>query len=561
MFSVILPDLLWFIAALGGLALPAWRWLGWTRGPERLALALAAGLVAGYLALFGLYVLGLPLRWFWALPAVGILHALLRPVALTELWRDPAVRGLLGRWLLLAAWCLGWHSLIVSYSGAGWAGDWTEHYQRVHFFLARWPTDFLFLEAYPLPARPPLVNLWLAGLMSQSGGGFAHFQVFTTLLSTLVLLPLAVLVARWRDNRRAQALLLGLLMLNPLLVQNATFPWTKLSAAFFVLLAITQLAPGGRLTRAALVSGAALLGAGLLAHYSAGPWICALGLAGAWHQRHEWHARHFQLSVLLAGLVALGLCATWFGWSLATYGPVTTFTANTAVSMAPPGSAVERIGRAASNLWFTLSPIPGDTDVPLLRQTSRLGQWRDHWFLLYQVKLPYAFGSAGCAVLLWLMLRLKWSRESGYWVIAATVALVLGTATHAQPDRLGLVHISLQPLVLLGLAWLATQSDRLPRWLSRIWTAALVLDLTLGIGLHFGLQSLLLDRWLRPGLTTAEYLSAQTVGARVNWRNKSILNATYLGDLVPPAASLVVLLAVGLTAGALYWRANRARES
>jgi hypothetical protein len=193
--------------------------------------------------------------------------------------------------------------------------------------------------------------------------------------------------------------------------------------------------------------------------------------------------------------------------------------------------------------------------VPLLAQTSRLGQWRDHWFLLFQVKLPFAFGSAGAAILLWLLLRVKWSPEANYWAIAVPLVVVLGTVTHAQPDRFGLAHISLQPLVLLGLVWLTAQADRLPRWLARIWAGCLALDASLGIGLHFGLQSFLLERWLHPGLSTAQYVSAYTVGAHVNWQNKVSLELTYLGDIVAPTAGGTLIIAVGLLAGTLYWRA------
>lgn len=558
MFSVVLRDLLLFLLALGGLTLPAWSCLTWSRGIERLTLAIAAALIIGYLALFSLYVAGLPLRWLWALSAAGALYALVRPGALVDLYRDASLRGMLARWLLLALWCLGFQSLVVSYSGAGWAGDWLEHYDRAHFFLQHWPTGFLFLDVYPLPARPPLINLWAAGLLAQTGGSFAHYQVMITLLSSLVIFPLTVLLNRSHPEGRTQYLLLILLMACPLFVQNATFPWTKLGSAFFVLLAITQLSPGaGAPTSARMIAGAVLLAAGMLAHYSAGPWICALGAGGIWIHRHRWREPDFRRSLLFATLAAGLLCITWFGWSMAVYGPTTTFTENTAVAMSPGGTVAERALRAVENLWFTVTPIATNTDVPLLRQTSTLGQWRDYWFLLYQLKLPFAFGLAGGSAILWLLLRAKWSQEVNYWLIVVPLIMILGTATHAQPDRFGLTHISLQPLVLLGLTWLAAQADRLPRWLAWVWTVGLAVDLGLGISLHFAVQSFSLERWLHPGLGTGQYVAAYTAGARINWHNKSLLNLRYLGDIVTPTACILTIIAAGATAGILFLRSPK----
>ena len=556
MFLFILRDLFVFVIAIAGLALPAWHWLGWARGVERLALALAAALLIGYLVIFGLYLAGLSLRWFWVLPAAGLVHALFRPAGIAG-WRgDPVARRLLGRWLLLALWCLGWQGLVVSYSGGGWAGDWVEHYERAHFFLQHWPADSLFLGLYPVPNRPPQVNLWTAGLLSQTDGGFAHHQVFTTLLGSLVIFPLTVMLRRWRTDRHAETLLLILLMLSPLFVQNATFPWTKLASAFFVLMAITQLIPGtGEPIRERLIAGAVLLAGGMLAHYSAGPWICAFVVAGAWSRRHQWRERYFQQSLLLAILLSGLLFASWLGWALAVYGPATTFTANTAVGLAPGGALAERVARAAGNLWYTVTPIVAHPDGTLLQQTSRLGQWRDHAFMLLQLKLPFAFGSVGGAVILWLLLRLKWSEQTRYWLITVPLVVGLGTAAHSQADRYGLAHISLQPLVLLGLVWLAAEADRLPRWLGRIWAAGLAIDFSLGILLHFAVQSLWLDRWLRPGLGAAQYLADYTMTARNNWADKSTLHLTFLADIVSPATCWTLLLVAGLTAGAFYWRA------
>lgn len=539
-------DLILFCTALFGLGAP---WLALLRSwspLERTTLAVAAALLTGWLAGFGVYVAGLSLSWFWLAPAAGLLLTVARPAAVLTLGRDPEVRGLLARTALLALWCLGWQALVASYSGAAWQGDWYEHYDRAHFFLARWPREFLFLDHYPLPARPPLVNVWSAVLMSASGGAFYHHQIFLTLLSSLVLLPASLLAARWNPRRSAQTCLLLIFMGSPLLVQNATFPWTKLPAAFFVLLAWTQLtaAPApGRLLAAALA-----LSGGLLAHYSTGVWVVAAGVAWLLCHGHRLGEKALRLEFGLATIGAAAVLLTWLAWAVAHYGLATTFTQNTTVSLAPALSPMERLATAGANLLHTVCPVSlVGLDHPLLAQASPLGRFRDGWFILYQLRLWWALGSVGGLVAVWLLWQAPRSADWRFGGIALTLAVGLNAVVHAQQDRLGLTHICLQPLVLLGLAWIAAGVDRVPRWLARLFAAGWLLDLLMGVGLHFLLQS------RRFSLAQPDF----TLAAQVNWQNKQTLGLTFLSDVHPTGWAFLLIGGAGLTAGWMWRRSLR----
>lgn len=563
---LLLRDVVLFTVALGGLALP---WLPLLRrwpATERLPLAAGLALIVGYLAAFAAYAGGADLRWFWAAPIAGLaLAALFGRRDARELWRERPLRTLLGGYAILALWCLGWHALVLTYSGAAWQVDWWEHYDRAHFFLARWPLGFRFADIYPLTARPPLVNLWSAALLSGSGGAFYHHQVFMTLLSGLVFLPLGALVRRWRGDDRGLPVLLVVLMACPLFVQNATFPWTKLVAAFFVLTAWLQLtaddpaAVGARRIAAGLA-----LAAGMLAHYSVGPWICALALAWFVTRRSELRDRAARREIAAGAALAALLLLTWIGWAIAHYGWRSTFADNTTVSLAPGGTPGERALRAAANLFHTLWPVSTvGLAHPELAQSSALGRWRDGWFILYQLKLWWALGLAGGTVWLITLWRERPARLA-FATIAATAVVLLGTATHSQPDVLGLTHIALQPLVLLALAWLAARAPGFPRWLARLWAAGLALDFALGIALHFGVQSGWLDRWLRDVPPEKIWLSYPPAAA-VGFENKVNLHLTFLADLGSPLRA-VALLAAALALAVLLWRRemaspDRARRS
>ncbi|MBX3736887.1 MAG: hypothetical protein KF715_09375 [Candidatus Didemnitutus sp.] len=537
----LLRDVALFLFAVGGLAAPWLRAVRRWPEAERLPLALAAALLTGYGAAFAVYLSGVDWRWFWLAPlaALGFSRR-------TD-WNLPSIHRALLAYAAVAVACLGWQATVSVYSGAAWQVDWWEHYDRAQFFLARWPRDTLFATVYPLPARPPLVNLWAAALLGGSGGAYFNYQVFLTLLSTLVVFPL------WALARRLGATgprwLVPALLASPLLVQNATFPWTKLVAAFFVLVAWLQLTarddPGGRLTAAALA-----LAGGMLAHYSASPWIVALGLAWLGTRPPGAPARQLPLAFAGAALVLF----SWLGWSLATYGAATTFTQNTTLALAPALPPAQRLAVAATNLAHTVAPFSfGPVEPWLVAQASALGRARDFWFILYQTRAVGMCGLGGAVVLAWLASRRREAPTRRFAWIAIPVAVVLGTAVHTQPDAFGLAHIALQPLALLGLAWIAGSVATLPRWLRTLWAAGLAFDFAAGIALHFGVQSGWLDRALRGPLAPEVLWSAYTRAAQVSWHDKQALHLTFLSDLgAPPLAA--ALLAAAAALALLHWR-------
>jgi hypothetical protein len=346
--------------------------------------------------------------------------------------------------------------------------------------------------------------------------------------------------------------LLAVLMASPLFVQNATFPWTKLAAAFFVLATWLQLtAPAAAGAPPRYVAAALALAGGMLAHYSTGPWLCALALAWFATRAAELRQSAVRREIALGAALAAVLLLTWIGWAAVHYGWRSTFADNTTVNLAPGGSLAERAARAAANLFHTVWPVSTiGLRHPQLVQGSELGRLRDGWFILYQLKLWWALGIAGgvVAVLAWWRLRPAGAR---FAMIAGVAVVILGTVTHAQPDVLGLAHIALQPLVLLVLAWLAAQAPDFPRWLARLWAAGLAIDLACGIALHFGIQSGWLDRWLRD-VPPEKIWQSYTRAAAVGFENKVNLRLTFLADLGPPLWALALL--AGATAALVWFR-------
>ena len=533
-----------------------------TDAAERITVSAAISLLAIFLFAWGVYVFDLSSRLLWALPVLAAGGLALGRNALAAAWDDRAGRELLLGQLLVTAWCVGWLALVASYSGGGWTSDWFEHWQRTNFFLERGPLDQKFLGFVPLTARPPLANVINAVFLRLTRADFAHYQLVSTLLSSLVFSPVALLVRRFGGGPNAIATLVLLFMFSPLFVENATFAWTKLPAAFFVLAGLyfflrAQADPAPR--AAAPVCGACLA-AGMLAHYSAGPYLVVLALVWLAVGWTRCFAVAWRRTTALASLAGALVLATWFGWSLSVYGAGGTLLSNSSVTTADPNAGTQ-FAKIALNLRDTLVPhFLRHLDTSLLTQTSPWGWWRDWFFQIYQLNLFFAFGSVAWLTLLVALVhawRQSPARTRLLWGGSILLTIFLGVAVVGARDTWGLAHICLQPLVLLGLAFLA------PRWssLGRAWRLVLIagatVDFILGIALHFAVQNYALDRWLTPQRPPTDWFYSYTQSSLMNLAAKFHHNSSFLSDSLALPPMVPVLLLVALLILSL-WRATAA---
>lgn len=548
MASLLLATLLFWLIALG-LAWPLTA--RWALEPaEKLLATIACSLIATYLAAFGLYAAGLPVETLRLLPALAGLNLFVFRRPLLALLTERAPREALAWLIIVTAGGLACLALVPSYSGGGWIGDWFGHWQRTLFFLERWPRETLFNGFDPLASRPPLVNLLTGALLACTQADFAHYQVVTTVASAAVFLPAALLARRFGSEAGGTRLLAVLFLANPLFLQNATFAWTKLPAAFFTLTALYfflrshDAAP----PRAAPILFSMSLAAALLAHYSAGPFAVLFAIGWFWLGWPRRREAAWWRGTALAALAGAALLATWFGWAFAVYGIKGTLLANTTATDYA-GTFAGQAHAFALNFRDTLVPhFLRTVDFTPFTQLSASGGWRDWFFFLYQTNLLFAFGSVTWLALL-CALPATWkttpARRRIFWVGFIVGAILLGVGAHSGRDPWGLAHICLQPLVLLGLAWIAARWSSLSRGWRMALLAGLTLDVLLGIVLHFGVQNTVIDRWLAPRGGTLETIFRYSEFARMNLRAKLQNHWVFVHDIVPLGA---VLLGLGLAA-------------
>jgi len=539
---------------------------------DRLTLGHAESLVAGsalsLLVAWGVawavFVSGAPLAGYWFVPVLGLAGLAAGLKGLRRLATDPLARDLIIGQLLVSAWCVACLCFVRTYSGGAWLGDWLEHWQRAHFFLRDWPKGQLFFDIYAVPARPPLSNVLTAAFLRVTSVDYAHYQVVMAVLSSLAYLPVGLLAGRF-GGRQAARIAAVVLMANPLFMQNATYPWTKLQAAFFILSGLyffLRLRDQDCPPSTPGVLCALCLGAAVVTHYSAGPYVVAIAVAWIGFGFRRGWGRGFAPATLLAAAAGTLVIAPWFGWSLSQYGWHGTFLSNSTVSMLQkaPGNPLAIM---ALNLRDSLIPpqVRGFAGT-LFRQQSPWGSLRDQAFLVYQLNPLLALGCVG-----WLATargafqaaRSADRRERSFWIGVVLGTVVLSFASYGDRDHYGTGHICLQSLVLLGLAFLASRWKTLgPGWRLLLWVGWAV-DFCLGVALQLAVEDFALDRWLRPTWNLQQVSQSYGIVAQGNLSEKIIAHFSYFADIVPTPPALLLALLGALLCMALV-RARRAPE-
>ena len=463
---------------------------------------------------------------FWAVSGVCLALGALAWRDIVRLVSWGQARRVLAAFGCLLLWTLALLAMIRHYSGGGWIGDWLEHFQRTLFFLHHFPKQTPIFGGYRFPARPPMMNLLGAFFLAQTSDRFELFQISFAFLNLLVFFPCClILPALWRRSRRRAWLLAALFALNPLIMENATYTWTKLLAAFYVVLALWFYLAGWRKNdRLRMLAAFAALAAGVLVHYSAGPYLVFVALHYLLFVFRRRRERWRELGI--AAMAAGALLASWFAWSIAVYGVRGTFLSNTAVTAAAKveGSNIVKI---AANLFDTLVPYPLRNDAPVefLKQPSQMGWLRDSAFLIYQTNVIFAMGSIGGVVVLYLLYlayRRHRSPEGSFWLMLAPFCLILSVAVHGERETFGVAHVTLQPLVALGLGLLAAGFASLRRAVAVLLIAGCIIDFGLGVFLEARVEN---AENTAEGIVFADHATPLSGSAWLNWFQKHQLAA------------------------------------
>ncbi|MFH1497942.1 MAG: hypothetical protein ABII82_08965 [Verrucomicrobiota bacterium] len=516
---------------------------------ERMGLATAATLLGLYAIGFGAYSAGVDRVVWWLWPLVASATACLRARAVLSVLRAPKAREIMAGWLAFAAWSIGLLLFVRCYGGGGWAVDWWEHLQRARIFSQGLSPDTPLVHGmYSMGARPPMGNAIMAVLLWLGGDNLTRYVVLNTLLSSLIFFPAILLARGW--TRGTRSLLpfttAAVLMLNPMTAQNLSYAWTRHLCAFWILL-------GSHLLLRGIVRGDSIvnrtlgwlaLGAGLLTHYSTGPYIAVWLIVYAIIIGRRLPVGAFLVESSRHALWCGLLLATWFLWSYTSLGWSGTVASNTTMTGAGAGWWAN-LTTFALNVRDTLVPhVFRTTTTGIPAQPSAWGAMRDLFFNLYQVNLPMMLGTAGLLCLGLRAVKAK-QRPRWGWVGAITSLVLIGVGVHTQRDDVGLGHICLQPLVLIGLTKIAAVLAQEEKGGVLIaWKAGAMVDCAVGIVLTFALQTMVFG-------SAADY----SLAVRINQYALSYLRDSLPGSSIPNALPWGLLM----TGGAMWWTVQKWR--
>ena len=429
------------------------RRLRWTP-LEKLCGSIGLSLILIYLGTWAVYCVG-PRNErpaFWAIAAIAAALGAVSWRDAVKFFRSFRIRQAMLGFGFLLAWTFTMLLIIRVYSGATWSGDWYEHFQRSLFFLNRLPLNVKIIGEYALPARPPMQNVLAAFFMGLTSDRFELYQAIFAFLGVLLFFPCALLLPALGVNKRRQLIPLVILFAaSPVLMQNVTYSWTKALAAFYVILAICLYLAGWRKEdRTRTMAAFLALAAGMLVHYSAGPYIVFLGLH---YLVRVVRSRRWR-DVAVVAVPAILLLAVWFGWSFKTYGRKATLASNTSVTSAAPGGARNTV-KILRNISDTIIPAWARNAVPKYDQNYAVGKLRDQAFTFYQMNLIFAMGAIGGPLVLWLLylwlIRGAATPERTFWRILVPFCILVGIAVVGERDPLGVPHLTLLALEVAGL--------------------------------------------------------------------------------------------------------------
>jgi hypothetical protein len=472
------------------------RRLPWS-GLEKLCGSIALSLILLWLGLWGVYVFAPGLQ-----TAANFGLAAICGAAAIFVWRDaralfavPRVRRAAGGYAFLLAWTVSILAIIRLYTGGFWLGDWVEHFQRTLFFLHHFPAATPIYGDYILPARPPMMNMVASLFLGVTDDRFEIFQVVFTFLNLLLFLPCCLAIPLVARVRKVRVLpLVAIFAMNPAIMENATYTWTKSLTAFYVIFAVCLYLAGWRKRDWVRMTAAFVaLTAGLLVHYSAGPYVVFFALH---YLIVVFRARPNRWKELAAiGATCTFLLAGWFGWSLATYGTHSTVASNSTLTPQTryQGSTAVKI---AGNLFDTLVPaiVKDPAKVWVYGQPHRPGMVRDVAFGVYQTNAIFMMGLIGGLLVVWFLFQAfrggKWRSATGmFWLSLILFSLVFGVALSGERDEYGVAHVTMLPMEALGLTLLAAHFVK-RRAIALAILAGCAVDFALGVFLQARIEHL-----------------------------------------------------------------------
>jgi hypothetical protein len=147
--------------------------------------------------------------------------------------------------------------------------------------------------------------------------------------------------------------------------------------------------------------------------------------------------------------------------------------------------------------------------------------------------------------------RAVFAPEQRFWRGLIACAFVVSIAAWDSTSDVGIAHICMQPLAIMGIVLLAVNLPVMSLWLRAIAVLGMTIDFAVGILLHFHMQHQIFTPTQDPGLIEQ---------AKLNWLEKQTAGFTFVGDHFEAMwLAIEGLLVMGFIA-AVWWVVRSARS-
>jgi len=370
------------------------------------------------------------------------------------------------------------------YSGGLWSFDWWEHYQRAMFFLDKLPLSTHF-GAYLLTARPPVFNVVDFFFQSFLGRDFWVFQIVSTLLNLIILLP-SYLITKYFFGEKSKflfAFVAVILLLNPSIIIETTFTWSKAMTVGYILLGLLFYLRFRKTKQSLFLYLTALfMGIGQITHYSTAPYFIIIVFDLIFQKitasKISWKALFNFAGIFLVTI------SVWYLWAVFNFGFLQTLFGNTTFQQQNYHSLFQIIAKELNNSVKTFLPVlsPGYLHY-INTQSSFWVRTYDETFALYATTIPGQITFTLCLVL-WLMSR-KFKLKNSFLLYFCILGFVLGILVLPKIEPTGLAHITMLPIscLLISLAAGYLFSLRKSKLFYLLLTGV-ILEAIIGIGLR-----------------------------------------------------------------------------
>jgi len=343
-----------------------------------------------------------------------------------------------------------YQTLIPLYFGGLFYWDWFEHYLRSIFFLDRLQKDIV-LEGYIIPSRPPFFNIVCFFYLSILGREFYKYQIVSTLLNSMLILAIYLFCKKFLNIQNKNLFLLAsiLTLLNPAILRQITYTWTKAFCSFYIITGLYFYLKFIKSNDAlSLIISSFLFGISFIVHFSAGSYIVPVFLHLTFRTIFN---KNFIKKTSIFYLIFFGVIFTYFSWSIKNYGIYKTFLATTAFQHQKKLSLVNRFEKDLFNFKKTLIPFPHKTYIRIYKNSEFLYKLFNNLHSVYICTIP---GSLTITLTIFLLIYLlknilfypkKIDYSIKFLIFFLFLSYLLGTIVNPVPELSGVAHTGLLP--------------------------------------------------------------------------------------------------------------------